>query len=376
MAIDLLSSLVGIQSVNPSLVHGGHGEAEIAAFVVRLMESWGLETETQEPAPGRINALARLPGSGGGKSLILNAHTDTVGLGDMESPLELRVDGDRAYGRGAYDMKGSLTAILLAVQRLATLSRLRGDVIVMAVADEEYASIGTEGALGRFGGDAAVVTEPTGLEVCVAHKGFAWIEIETRGRAAHGSKPELGVDAIGMMAEVLCHMKRLDRTLRGRVPHALLGPASLHASLIEGGQELSSYPAKCTARVERRTLPGETRDGVLEEVNRVLHKVAVDNPEFRGDAHVFFWRDPFEVPSDSALVKSLCSCIGDVLGREPSIRGDSPWMDSALMASAGIPTVVFGPGGGCAHGDDEWVNIADIPSCANVLVALAQRLCV
>lgn len=373
--IGLLTRLVAIDSVNPSLVGGAAGERTIAAETVRLMRETGLGAWTDEFAPGRCNAIGKLAGSGGGKSLMLNAHVDTVGLGASAAPLVLRVEGDRAYGRGAYDMKGSLVSILLASQRLAQGPPLRGDVIITAVADEEYASLGTQRVLRAMTADAAIVTEPTGMQICVAHKGFAWIEIETEGRAAHGSKPDLGVDAIVHMGEVLVELHALSNDLARRPPHPRLATASLHASLIHGGQELSSYPARCVLQIERRTLPGETRSDIEEEVVELLATVKGKNPEFRGQSRVFFWRDAFEESEDSDVVKHLLAATRTVLGSQSAVVGETPWMDSAFTSAAGIPTVVFGPGGAGAHSDEEWVSISDIETCARVLVEMARSFC-
>src|SRR5712691_5742855 len=236
---ELLRQLVAINSINPDLVPDGPGEAEIARFVASWLESAGLEIELNEPEPGRPNVIGIVRGSGGGRSLILNAHMDTVGVAGMERPHEPLITGNRLYGRGAYDMKGGLASIMVAAARAKPLN-LGGDVILTAVSDEEYASIGTASVVKRWRADAAIVTEPTGLDVCVAHKGFVWLELETVGVAAHGSRPELGVDAIAAMGGVLMGVKRLGAELESSWPHPLLGTGSVHASLIEGGQELSS----------------------------------------------------------------------------------------------------------------------------------------
>ena len=235
---------------------GGAGEVEIARFVAGWLESAGLDVEVHELGPSRANVIAVARGSGGGRSLMLNAHMDVVGAGGMAEPWTPRIDGTRLYGRGAYDMKASLAAIMLAGREAARL-RLRGDVIVTAVADEEFASIGVQDVVRRVGADAAIVTEPTGLDLCVAHKGFVWLEVETRGVASHGSLPEEGIDAITKMGPVLTGLADLDGELRSRPGHHLLGPSSIHASLIQGGQELSTYPARCLLSIERRTIPGK-----------------------------------------------------------------------------------------------------------------------
>ena len=262
--IDLTSRLVAIDSVNPALVPGGAGEREIARFVAGWAGEHGLAADVLEATPGRPSVVVRAPGRGGGRTLLLCAHLDTVGVEGMESPHRPRLVGDRLYGRGAYDMKAGLASALLACRELASAG-LAGDVVVAAVADEEHASLGVQEVLAGVSADAAIVTEPTELELIVAHKGFVWIEVEVRGRAAHGSRHEKGIDAIVRAGPILTGLGELDAALAART-HPLLGRGSVHASLIEGGAELSSYPARCTIGLERRTLPGETAADVEAEI--------------------------------------------------------------------------------------------------------------
>jgi len=267
---ELVAQLVAIDSVNPELIAGARGEAELASFVAEWCRNAGLETEFVGPID-RPSVIAIARGWGGGRSLLLNAHLDTVGVAGMDSPLEPRVENGRLYGRGAYDMKGALAAIMSAAAR-AKESGLRGDVVVTAVADEELASIGTVAVLERARADAAIVVEPTELKLAVAHKGFVGFLIETEGVAAHGSRPHLGVDAIAKMGPILVALKQLDERLQAGTRHPLVGPGSAHASLIEGGQEFSSYPARCLLTGERRTIPGET----VAQVERELREIAAE----------------------------------------------------------------------------------------------------
>ena len=262
---ELTGQLVAIDSTNPDLVPDGAGEGEIAAFVAAWLDAAGLEVDLYEAAPGRPNVVGVARGTGGGRSLLLNAHMDTVGVAGMESPFTPVVRDGRLHGRGAGDMKGSLAAMML-VGAAAVREGFRGDVIVTAVADEEVGSVGTEALVRRTTADAAIVTEPTEEVVAVAHKGFVAFEIETEGYAAHGSRPDLGVDAIAAMGPVLSGIAALDARLRSGSGHPLLGTGSLHASVIEGGQEYSSYPAHCRLQGERRTIPGETVDDVRREL--------------------------------------------------------------------------------------------------------------
>jgi acetylornithine deacetylase len=372
----LLRQLVAIDSINPDLVPGGAGEQEIAHFVANWLDQAGVEVTLDESTPGRpsVVGVVRGTGDGGGRSLLLNAHMDTVGVTGMERPHDPRVEGNRLYGRGAYDMKGGLAAIMIAAARAKPLA-LRGDVIVTAVADEEYASVGTASVAKRWHADAAIVTEPTALDICVAHKGFVWLEITTHGRAAHGSRPDLGLDAIVKMGLILVGLEQLDRSLRAGASHPLLGSGSLHASLIRGGQELSSYPESCTLEVERRTIPGETPEQVEAEIEAVLEEIRESDPTFVASMKTTFARDSFEIAEDSTIVQALSNQIEVLLGSAPEVSGGSGWMDSALLAAAGIPTVIFGPGGEGAHAVIEWVDLEQVQQCSDVLLATIQDFC-
>ena len=367
--IDLVSRLVAIDSVNPSLVAGGAGEAEIAAFVDAWAREAGLESAVLAGTPGRPSVLVRARGSGGGRTLLLCGHLDTVNVEGMSDPFAPRLDGDRLYGRGAYDMKAGLAAALIACREASRLG-LAGDVVVAAVADEEHASLGVQEALRSVSADAAVVTEPTELEVVVAHKGFVWAEIAVAGVAAHGSRPHLGVDAIVRMGPVLTALGELDASLAERT-HPLLGRGSVHASVIEGGVELSSYPARCVLGLERRTLPGETATDVEAELAALLDRCRAADPQLDASLSMGLVREPFEVPEDAEVVAAL----RDAAPGEAPIGGASYWADAAFIAAAGIPTVMFGPGGEGAHALEEWVSASDTVTVAETLVGVAERIC-
>jgi acetylornithine deacetylase len=305
---------------------------------------------------------------------MLNAHMDTVGVAGVERPFEARVEGGRLYGRGAYDMKGALAACMVAASQAGGLG-LRGDVIVAAVADEEAASVGTTSVLERLTADAAVVPEFTGLEVCVAHKGFVWLEVETKGKAAHGSRPEEGVDAIAKMGKVLVELEDLNVALRSSPSHGLLGSGSAHASTITGGQELSSYPERCLLEMERRTVPGESAQGVEGEVREILERLAAEDADFAGEVRTTFVRDPYEVAREEPIVGLVREKAEAASGRKPGYIGSAGWMDAALLAAAGIPTVVYGPGGSGAHAAVEWVELDDLEVLRRVLLSTAEEFC-
>jgi acetylornithine deacetylase len=371
---ELTAQLVAIESINPDVVSSGSGEGEIARFVADWCEQAGLETTLTEPAPGRPNVIAVARGSGGGRALILNAHTDTVGVAGMTEPFVARLDGGRLYGRGTYDMKGSLAACMLATAEAARRG-LRGDVVLTAVSDEEFASVGTEAVAASIPADAAIVTEPTEMQLAIAHRGFVCFEIETIGRAAHGSRPHLGIDAIAKMGRVLVGIDELDRELRARPTHARLGSGSAHASLIEGGQEYSSYPARCLLQAERRTIPGETVELAEGEIRDILNASGRDDPEFSGEVRVVASREPFEVGEDAELVEIVRRSGTSVTGVEPDVVGVSFWADSALLGASGIPTVLFGPRGEGAHAEVEWVDVGDLERCVEIYAAVADEVC-
>ena len=356
--VELVSALVAIDSVNPALVPGGAGEREIAAFVAEWARAAGLHTQMLEATAGRPSVIVRAPGTGGGRTLLLCGHLDTVSA--EGAGLEPRIQGDHLHGRGSYDMKAGLAAALLACREAAG-REFAGDVIVAAVADEEHASLGVQEVLAAISADAAIVTEPTELQLATAHKGFVWAEIEVTGRAAHGSRPHLGIDAILKTGPILTALAEL----RHR-SHPLLGEGSLHASLIEGGEELSSYPARCLLKLERRTLPGETRADVERELDDVLERCRAADPDLDAQRRTLLVREPFEQRAD-AFVR----LAQDVAGTEPS--GVSYWADSAFIAAAGIPTVLFGPAGAGAHAAEEWVSIGSTETVTRALIEIAAR---
>ena len=371
--VGLLSRLVAIDSVNPSLVPGGAGEGAIAAFIAGWAADAGLTAEILEATPGRPSVLVRAAGSGGGATLMLCGHTDTVTTEGMTiAPHTPRIDGDRLRGRGAYDMKAGVAAALIAC-REAARAGLAGDVVVAAVADEEHASLGVREVLAAAGADAAIVTEPTELEVVVAHKGFVWLEVEVEGVAAHGSRPHLGVDAIVRAGPVLTALGRLDAALGART-HPLLGRPSVHASTIAGGEELSSYPARCVLRLERRTLPGETGAAVEAELAALLDACRAEDPALVARQRTLLVREPFETDAGAALV-GVVRDAAVAHGAAGTVGGASYWADAAFLAGAGIPTVMFGPGGEGAHAADEFVSIRDTVTVARTLTAVAERLC-
>lgn len=374
--VELARKLVGIESVNPSLDPSGSGEGDIAGFVADWLSREGLSVEVREPETGRASVLGRLSGTGDGPSLMLNAHLDTVGAEGVEDPFSGRLAEGRIHGRGAYDMKGALAACMAAAAAIGRSDApLRGDLVIAAVADEEHASLGTRDLLADHRTDGAVVAEPTGLELCVAHKGFMWLEAWTEGRAAHGSRRDEGVDANRRMGRLLVELDELDRELQARPAHPLLGTGSLHVGVLEGGTGVSTYAARCRARIERRTVPGEDAAEAEDEIRALLDRVARDGTGCGAGLERALTRSPFEADPEGDLAAAVRGSASRHLGREPAVVGEGPWTDAALLQEAGVETVVFGPEGSGAHADEEWVEADSVVALARVLEATAREFC-
>lgn len=372
----LLSDLVSINSINPDLVPGAPGEGEIARYIAGWLDRAGLDVELVESVAGRPNVVAMARGTGGGRTLLLNGHMDTVGVAGMPDAHQPRLDREagRLYGRGAYDMKGGIAACMLAIAE-AKKRGLHGDVIFTGVIDEEYASAGTMELAGRFHADGAIVAEFTELQLILAHRGFVWLEVETIGKAAHGSRPDLGVDAIAKMGKVITEIDRLDQQLRANPTHPLLGSGSLHASLIQGGQELSSYPERCLLSVERRTLPGETPEAVEGELREIIERLRQSDPAFQAALRRGIDRAPLETREDERIVETIQGASVKTSGRPSSLAGVPFWTDAAVLSAAGIPSVLFGPSGSGAHAVEEWVDLASVRTCAEIYLAAAMEFC-
>jgi acetylornithine deacetylase len=371
-SLQLLKDLIAVDSVNPSLVAGAAGEAAVARTIAEAMRGMGLTVETQDAAPGRPNVVGTLEGRVPGRSLMFCGHIDTVGVSGMPAPFDAVERGGRIFGRGSQDMKSGVAAMIDAARVIAESGGLAaGKLVIACVVDEEHASIGADALVTRWRADAAVVTEPTDLQVAIAHKGFEWVEIETEGRAAHGSRPREGRDAIRLMARVLTGLDTLDRQLQSRPPHALLGTASLHASLIEGGRELSSYPDRCHLQMERRTIPGEAPGAAGREVDELLSRLRSEDPDFKAASKVMFARSPYEIAANHELPRLMMKAAG---ATSPPI-GMSFWTDAAILGDAGIPSILYGPTGAGLHSVEEWVDARSVVTCRDALVALARDWC-
>lgn len=366
--VELTRELVRIDSRNPSLAADGPGETACALALRRVLDAWGFSTELIEDTPRRGSVVARI-GAGPGRSILLNGHLDTVQVDGMtHDPYSAMVEDGRIWGRGACDMKGGVAAMCAAAARAHAAGLLGGEVIVAAVSDEEWSSIGMRDVLRRgIRADAAVVTEPTRLAVAPAHRGFVWFTITFKGRAAHGSRYDIGVDAIRHAGFLLTELDALERDVLTHITHPLLGHASLHAGLIDGGTAMTAYPDRCVLRIERRTLPGETPADVHAQIEAACAAVKARHAAFDATVVQEVYRAPSDIPTDAEIVRAVLEATEPHGGRAP-VEGVSYWADAALLNEAGIPTVCYGPGDiALAHGAVEWIPIAEIVRATDVL---------
>ena len=372
-AVALTRALVAVDSRNPSLVVGAPGEAAIAKLLAEVLRSWGCAVELQELVSGRPNVIARV-GRTGGRSLMFNGHVDVVDVvGMVHPPFDAAEHDGRIWGRGAADMKAGVAAMCAAAVRAVDLG-LAGEIVIAGVVDEEFTSIGTRALLERgVRADAAVVTEPTRLAIMPAHRGFVWLDLNVVGRAAHGSLWEIGIDAIRHAGLFLAELDRYDATTLASRHHTLLGRPSVHASLISGGTGMSTYPDRCTLSIERRTIPGETGDQVLIELQELRDRVRLTHPDFDGTVTVSLAQSPSDVATSAPIVRALAAALA-ACDIPESIEGMSAWTDAALLNDAGIPAICFGPGDiALAHAAEEFVPRHEIEDATRVLTDLALR---
>ncbi len=372
-----LQDLISIESVNPSLVTEGSGEENIGRFLYHNLNELGLDTYKQTVTSDRSNIIGVLRGKGNGKTLLLNGHMDTVGIAGMEiEALRAEYKRGRVYGRGSADMKAGIAAMISACEFIRSAGiQLKGDVLLTLVVDEEFKSIGTEKLLEFYTADAAIVCEPTDLKIGLAHKGFVWGEVDIFGKAAHGSRPEEGIDAIMKAGKLLIEIDRISQKELVEKKHPLLGSPSVHASLINGGKELSTYPDYCKIQLERRTIPGEDFHTFKKELQKAIKKIHLEDRQFRAKYELLFHRPPFEISRNQKIVRTLSRSFESILKRKSEYTGISWWMDSALLAEAKIPTITFGPTGTGLHGATEYVNFKSVSNTAAVLVKTMIDFC-
>jgi acetylornithine deacetylase len=374
-AVALARALVKIDSRNPTLAPDSPGEGECARLLAGVLDDWGFSVEVLESVPGRPNVVARI-GAAETPALMLNGHLDVVGVeGMIHEPFAAEIRSNRLYGRGSADMKGGLAAMCAAAATGVTSPPNR-QILITAVVDEEYESLGMRALLSEgVRAEAAIITEPTRLAICPAHRGFVWFDVTMRGRAAHGSRYDIGIDAITHAGLLLAELEHLERARETGPRHPLLGRGSLHASTIQGGVGMSTYPELCTLAIERRTLPGESTETAMSEISDACARVEKDHPDF--DASVAL--RTAQLPSDVSVAAPIVRMLRNALegeGIPARIEGLSAWTDAALLNEAGIPTICFGPGDiALAHAAEEFVPVEEIEQATRVLTRVVREWC-
>lgn len=372
-ALALTRALVAIDSRNPAFASDAPGEGAVASLLADTLRSWGFAVDLIEVVPGRPNVLARIGGGHGGRSLMLNGHLDTVGVeGMVHAPFTPDIRDGLLYGRGSADMKAGVAAMCAAAWRAAQ-DDLGGEVIITAVIDEEWESAGTRALLDMgVTAHAAIVTEPTRLAICPAHRGFAWADVHVHGRAAHGSRYDIGIDAITHAAHLIAELDAYQVGALSTRTHPLLGRASFHAGRIKSTDALSAYPAWCSVGLERRTIPGEQGADFVHEIQHAIAQVSQRVPNFHADVTLGLVQQPNDVPTDHPLVTAMLTATAEH-GTAAPIEGLSCWTDAALLTAAGIPAICYGPGDiGVAHADTEFVPVAEIAQATDVLTSFIR----
>jgi acetylornithine deacetylase len=374
-AIALARALIQIDSRNPTLAPGSPGEGDCARTLASVLDDWGFKVELLASTPSRPNVVARI-GPVDAPALMLNGHLDVVGVEGMShAPFSAALANDRIYGRGSADMKGGIAAMCAAAAIGAAADSPR-QILITAVVDEEYESLGMHSLIeSGIRAEEAIITEPTRLAICPAHRGFAWFDVELKGKAAHGSRYDVGVDAIMHAALLLGELDLLEHTREAGPTHPMLGRGSLHASTIEGGVGMSTYPELCSLAIERRTIPGESVEKATAEITGACARVKAERPEFNATVTLRTAQLPSDVPVTSSVVRRLAGAI-EREGAPVRIEGFSAWTDAALLNAVGIPTVCFGPGDiALAHAAEEFVPIDDIERATRILTRVVQEWC-
>ncbi|MGD8415252.1 MAG: M20/M25/M40 family metallo-hydrolase [Candidatus Latescibacterota bacterium] len=374
--LNTLQSLVRIDSRNPGLEAGAPGEMELARHVRSLLGSWGYQPEMHDLAGNRANVVVRRPGTGSGPSLMINVHMDTVGVAGMDDPFSGAFRDGRVYGRGSQDTKGGMAAVLALAHALSEGSEdLAGELVFAFVADEENDSIGTADLVERVRTDAAVVIEPSELDVVIGHRGFGIFRIQTRGKTAHGGRPDLGVDANMHMVLALAELEPLRTEWAQQWRHPHLGSPSLHVPVLSGGRHRFVYSDACQADVECRVVPGQTAEDTERAVRRAVERATAGRSDLDVRVEPEMWRSPYEIDPDRPIVRATLAAGTRVLGREPRTGWHGWWEDSGLIGDAGIDAVVLGPTGAGLHTETEWVDVESVVQLADILLQTVREYC-
>ncbi len=365
----LLKEMIRIESINPAFPGGSAGEGKLGDLICGYFERWEIPYKKQEVFPGRDNIIASLKGKGRAV-LCMEAHMDTVSVTNMKiPPFEGREEQDRIYGRGSCDDKASIACMMYALKMIKDSGYMpEADIVFVAAVDEEDHYRGVAKLLGEnFQADGAIVGEPTSLHIGTACKGSLRFDITVKGKAGHSSRPKEGTNAISGMAKVILAVNEKILPLYEERKHPLLGVPTLNFGLIEGGTLINIIADRCTVRIDRRTLPGETYEKIAEELTAVCRSVEESEKNLKVEIGEPWTMDyAMETELDSVLVSISRKAVDKVTGNS-IVEGESYCCDGSKFSRAGIPSIIFGPGDiANAHTDAEFVEIKDLTAAAEI----------
>lgn len=369
IAIEMLSELVAINSVNPDMPNGGKGEQEYSNWLTNFGNQIGLETSQEEILDGRSNAILELRPTGATQTLLIDIHLDTVPTDGRLSSLSPVVKNKRVYGRGACDVKGSMVSALLAIEELLIDPPRHTSIVLAGTIDEEYLKRGANAINHQSDIAAAIVGEPTDLHPVVAHKGVLRWQIDAVGKAAHTANPELGTNAIYGIIDVINYLRDNHSITHPTLRHNLCGDGTLTVSVISGGIQVNVVPAQCTIDIDRRLLPNEDPLKVWEDIKEDLETFCAGQNS--ADTNITY-HDPFlaetgiETSSAEPIVRACLSAASKVDSPQ-ELRGVPFSTDASPLNKSGIPCVVLGPGSiAQAHSAIEYVDIGQVVTCAQL----------
>lgn len=381
--IDLIRSLVSI----PSHSCIENQETKVAEHIHTLLLKEGIESQIIPVSDGRCNIVAKIKGEGDGRTLLLTGHMDTVPPYDMEDPFELKNEGNKLYGRGVVDMKGPLACMvysLIAIKR-ANL-KLSGNLIFAGVIDEEEKSLGTIDLIEKgIKADAAIVGEPTNLDICVAHRGLEWFEFHFKGKTVHGGKQKDGINSILKASNFI---QRVEEKLIPEIEketHPLIGTSSMNYGTINGGTQPSTVAGECVLKIDRRWVPGIKYEDVVSQYQDIIDELTEEDKEFRCsfkamDVSVMkegYVHEAMETDINHPIIKITREKTREILDRTPELTYFTAWSDGGLLNSyAHIPTIVFAPGDlETAHSAVEQLPVDQILPATIIYGMIAAEFC-
>ena len=368
--VEVLRELIRRPSQNPP-----GNEKVVAEYIHNTMKDWGFGPQyVYKPEPERPSVVVVYKGTEGKPRLVLNGHIDVVPEGDPERwsvpPFEGIFKEGKIYGRGACDMKGGVAAAIIAARAIKESGvKLRGDLVLQFAMGEETGEAGTKSMLEEgFGGDWAIVLEPSDMRVMTAEKGLAWYHFNLKGRPTHASRPHQGINAINKAVKLISAIQRYHEEIGNRT-HPLCGKAVCSVTMIKAGTKENVIPESCWLAIDRRIIPGEAVEQVDEEIEAIVRRLYEEDPDFNCEWKRVMVYESAEIPMDHEIAEVVSKHTEKVIGHVPPPGGTIASTDQRnFINDAGIPAITWGPGWGKSHEFDEYVEVSQVVDCAKILV--------